>query len=289
MPVTHCPIHDEKSFEEATGNPNQLAAVYFYLQLDNLVGCASHIAHDFFRRPQLYTALGDRTTAGALARLHSRYGSDERVPSQEQREQIYTPLFGAQEGPAGAQGDFARLRDNLLEAAAAFAERVYDTGVEMLRERVRTAHRPLRDYLSGLHGDSVVWSAEHALTAVTRSLAYPILRDPGVAAVFGMSTPPRPEWPFVEDPNADKLIEEIAGQLLAPAADGRPALTRQSVSNRQRAALRGAEALTAVLEFREEDDPEDEGLTALITRCYTWGSALRSLSTTSVTVAGSTV
>jgi len=43
---------------------------------------------------------------------------------------------------------------------------VYDTGVEMLQERVRSAHRPLHEYLTGLLGDSVRWSREKALAGL---------------------------------------------------------------------------------------------------------------------------
>jgi hypothetical protein len=269
-------IRDEPSFGRVTSNPRQVAAAYFYLQLDCLVAHAYQVTLDFFRRPQLYTALGEPTIAPDLARLRAQYGNDERVPSQEQRDAIFLPLFG-QSGtsPAKGQGDFPRLRDELVNAAAAFAERVYDTGVEMLRERVRTTHRPFKDYLIGLHGDSLLWSTEEALTGAARALAYKILRNPGVCAVFGISTAPRAQWPFAEDSNADKLIEEVAKQLLVPT-NSHPAITREGISNRQRAALRGAEALATIVDFSEEGSNERD-LDLLITKCYTWGSALKSL------------
>jgi hypothetical protein len=41
------------------------------------------------------------------------------------------------------------------------------------------------------------------------------------------------------------------------------------------AALRGAEALATILDFSE--DGNDSDLDLLITKCYTWGSALKSL------------
>jgi hypothetical protein len=147
--------------------------------------------------------------------------------------------------------------------------------VEMLRERVRTTHRPFKDYLMGLQGDSLVWSTDEALTKVTHELAYPILRNQGVSSVFGISTAPKQQWPFAEDSNADKLVEEIAKQLLAPT-NSQPAITREGISNRQRAALRGAEALATILDFREKGTNWRD-LNLLITRCYTWGSALKCL------------
>jgi hypothetical protein len=265
-------ITDEGSFKNVT-NSRQVASAYFYLQLDCLVAYGYQVACDFFRRPHLYTALDGQ--AKELAKLRVQYGNDERVPSQEQRDEIFLPLFG-QSGtdPVNGQGDFPRLRDELVDAAAAFAERVYDTGEDMLRERVRTTHRPFKDYLIGLKGDSLGWSTDQALTGVTRKLAYPILRNPGVSSVFGISTPPKQQWPFAEDSNADKLVEEIAKQLLAPT-NAHPVITREGISNRQRAALRGAEALATILDFREPGSKDD--LDLLITKCYTWGSTLKCL------------
>lgn len=266
-------IVDDDSFENVTNDPHQIAGAYFFLQLDCLVSYAHQVALDFFRRPQLYTALG-RPTRDLLARLRAQYGNDERVPLQEQRDEIFTALFGqSSKGPANGQGDFPRLRDELVDGAAAFAERVFDTGVEMLRERVRTTHRPFKDYLTGLQGDSLVWSTDEALTGVTRKLSYRILRNRGVSAVFGISTPPKEQWPFTEDSNADKLVEEIAKELAA--TNSHPAITREGISNYQRAALRGAEALATIIDFDEEGSNDD--LDLLITKCYTWGAALRSL------------
>ncbi|WAU78449.1 hypothetical protein O1Q96_01010 (plasmid) [Streptomyces sp. Qhu-G9] len=269
----HHRITDEAGFTKVTSDARQVAAVYFYLQLDPLIDCAHHVAADFFRRPQLYTALGRQPLAPRLAELHARYGTDERIPSKAQRDVIYQAVFGRTVGGnQSAEGDFARLSADLISAAGAFAERVFDTGEEMLRERVRTSHRPLKDYLTGLAGDALEWAAADALAGIARDRAYTILRNAGVCSVFGISTPPRKEWPYVPDANADKLIEAIGQQL--GTGEG-PALTRESVSNRQRAALRGTEALISVLDFQE--DGSNEELTSLITRCYTWGAALRSL------------
>src|SRR5438876_609648 len=77
-------------------------------------------------------------------------------------------------------GDFPRWRDDLVSAAAAFSERVYDTGVAMLRARVQTTHRPFQEYLSGLDGASLKWSSRQSLPYLTDGSAYPILRNPGV-------------------------------------------------------------------------------------------------------------
>ena len=282
-------IKDLKSFKEITKEPNQVAGLYFFAVFDCLVGLSHRVAHDFFNRPHLYTDIGiaqgeheSVSIAPTLARLHARYGNDEYLLEDAQRRQIYTALFGPANGYGmNGDSDFARLRNELVNASAAFAERVYDTGVEMLKERVRSAHRPFHEYLTGLLGDSVRWSREKALASLTEEISYPILRNRGIAAVFGISKPPREEWPYAEDANGDKLVEEIARQLnwseYAPEMSGNvmPPLTREEVSNRQRAALRGGEALATIIHFDERSTEAD--LNRLISKCYTWGSALMSL------------
>jgi hypothetical protein len=269
-------INSKDSFNRATARPNEVAGLYFYLKLDCLVDYAYRVAVDFFRRPELYRDLGEPSINAKLARLGARYGSNERIPSQEQRDAIYLPIFGESSTYlTDGQSQFSRGRDGLVDAAAAFAERVFDDGVEMLRARVRTFHHTFKAWLIRLEGHSLQWSKEQALAGVTENLAYSILRNSGVAAVFGISSPPSELWPYTEDPNGDMLIEEISKQLVV-ATNSHTAITREGISNRQRTALRGAEALATIITF-DEGNSTDADLNLLITRCYTWGSALKSL------------
>ncbi|WP_329127477.1 hypothetical protein [Streptomyces sp. NBC_01465] len=258
-------INDAGSFAAVADDDRQLAALYAYANLDCLVDLAKLVAHDFFVRPQLYTDISDSEVLTELARLESRSGSHEYYLAPAQRRALFTPLFGDPE----AGGDFVRLREPFLEAASAFAQWSQASGIPMLRERVRTTHRPLREFLLGLRGSSVNWSRQ-VIGGLAERVAYPILRERGVIAVFGLNQPPGPAWPYREDANGDKVVEQIAGQLDTGAAQP---LTRESFGVRQRIALRGAEALAAVLQFREEDG--DEQLDALITRAYTWHATLK--------------
>jgi hypothetical protein len=289
MATTNSRIKDLKSFNEVTKEPHQIAGLYFYAMLDCLIDLARDVSRDFFDRPHLYTDVANAqikeesaSIAPILAKLHIRYGSDEYLLSKLQRQQIYAAIFGPVNS-YGMNGDsnFARLRNDLVNACAAFAERVYDTGVDMLRERVRSAHRPFQEYLTGFLGDSIRWSREETLASLTEEVVYPILRTRGIAAVFGISTPAREEWPYVEDANGDKLAEEIAKQLNESAHTSElrehvlPTLTRDRLSNLQRAALRGAEAIATSIDFDESSIDAD--LSRLISQCYTWGSALMGL------------
>jgi hypothetical protein len=293
--LTNHKISDLNSFNKVTGDPRQVAGLYFYSVLDCLVDLAYKVSYDFFKRPHLYIDLGPAqnnpielgstqhkgSTSPAfpsiLAKLHAQYGSNEFLPSTAQRDEIDLPIFGRVAGySTDEEGDFPRLRDELNNAAATFAERVFDTGVEMLRERVRTTHRPFQEYLIGLQGDSVQWSRGFALPQLTEDVSYTILRNKGVAGVFGIDKPPRGIWPYTEDSNGDKLVEAISKQLMWTDQPQDMCITREQVSNLQRVALRGAEAIATIIDFQETLGNSD--LDLLITKCYTWGAALMSLS-----------
>src|SRR3954471_9975529 len=131
MPIPKRRITDRESFLEVTRSPRDTAALYFHKQLDPYYESALVIAGDFVARPQLYTLIADADIVRKLAELRARCGSDELFPSQSQRVYIYSAVFGE----PGASDSFDKLRDDLIGAAKAFAERVFDTGVEMLRER----------------------------------------------------------------------------------------------------------------------------------------------------------
>jgi hypothetical protein len=269
-------ITDRASFDALTNDGQEVAGLYAYSKLDPLIDLACLVAADFFRRPHLYTRIDDDDLrgdndgmAGRLARLGSRIGSEEWYPSPAQRRLMYEPVFGPFDQTGAETGDFARLRDGLLTAAAAYAEWSQATGIPMLLERVRTEHRPLREYLNGVSGATVTWSRGKALPALADGEAYRVLGDARVIAVFGLTRAPRDGWPYLEDANGDKVVEEVSKALAAPERR----LTRESFSALQRVALRGSEALAAVQRFDERQD--DEALTALITRCYTWHAALK--------------
>jgi len=274
MPLTVYTIADLRSFRKTTNEPRQVAGIYFFSILDGLVELAYAVSKDFFKRPHLYTESDASSLAEIVARLRAKAGNDEKVPSKTQREQIYTPLFGPGHNgePDSNEVNFPRLRDDLVRAASAFAERVFDTGEAMLRERVRAAHRPLKEYLEGLLGASVRWSRDEALGGITEGLAYTILRERAITAVFGTSSPPTRDWPYTSDANGDKLVEEISRQL-PPAMNSAPPLNRERFSNLQRVALAGAEALATIIDA-SSDAIGDADLNVLITKVYTWGAAL---------------
>jgi hypothetical protein len=290
MAIPDHQISDLKSFEKVTGKQYPVAGIYFFYRLDCLVDLAHKISHDFFDRPELFT---DLTGAGGpaipplLAALHARYGSDEGVLNRQQRHAIYVALFGkslSTDDPADEEGDFRNLGDELMEACATFVETKFGDE-HSLRENVRQKHRLFKEYLTGLTGDSVAWSREHALPGVTEKRSYQILRNKGVSAVYGIATPPRAEWPYTFDSNADKLVEKVSKQLMWPDSsqkmdsNGKPEvhryISREEITNLQRTAIEGATAIATVLDVDSNATAADVDL--LIRKCYTWATALRNL------------
>jgi hypothetical protein len=278
MPIPNFRITSLDSFKEVTKEPRQLAGLYFYQLLDCLVDLAYEVSCDFRKRPQLYRQLGNQHISRTLARLNAKYGTDVDFLSAGQRSEIYLPIFDSWNASSGSDGaSFPILRNDLLRAVTAFAERAVDTGIEMLREGVRTAHRPFKDYLIEVQGDSVRFSKDVALAELTENNSYPILRDQGVAAVFGIAKHRAVEYPYATDPAEDLLVEQVSTQRTSQE-QSQPVVTRERISNLQRAALRGAEAIATALEFEEADQKQSNAdLDLMITKCYTWGTALQSL------------
>jgi hypothetical protein len=123
----------------------------------------------------------------------------------------------------------------------AFAERAVDTGVDMLRERVRTSLRPFRNYLIGVNTSSTRTLYAESLKPMGEAQCYPILRSSEVAAVFGLAKGDSGSYPYVTDPTQELAVEQMSAQITtAPRG-----LTRDRVSNLQRVAGRGAEAISS--------------------------------------------
>jgi hypothetical protein len=285
MAIPDHQISDLKSFETVTTKQYQVAGLYFFYKLDCLVDLAHEVTHDFFERPELFTDLG--AIAPTVAQLHARYGCEESFLNKQQRTAIYSALFGmsvSTDSPAGEEGNFPNLRDELLEACATFVETKFGDAPS-LRENVRQKHRLFKEYLTGLKGSSVSWSRDGALANLTEKVSYLILRNKGVSAVYGIATPPRDAWPYTFDSNGDKLIEKISKQLISPEnsaamhsndkAQIHKQTSREEITNLQRAAIEGAKAIATAIDVDEASNDNDVDL--FIRKCYTWSTSLRNL------------
>jgi hypothetical protein len=268
-------ITDPASFDRHTSGERAVAGLLFYKELDCLVDVAYRVSLDFFDQPQLYRDVPAGIVADLVA-LRTRYGCQEEFLSHEQRQAIFAGVFGDDHGAAfmnGAGGtpaaySFTVLRDQLLAAAAAFAERVFNTSEGMLRAAVRVMHVYLKDYLLDVTGASAEWSRGTGLPAIT-GLSYEILRDSQIAARFGVNEAAGAEWPFAVNANGSKLVEQISQ---TPMRAPMQPISRGVFNDEQQLALRGAEALATVIDYKD-NDPNRDRTDYLITKCYTWYAA----------------
>lgn len=258
-------IVDWASFDRRTSGKRAVAGLLFYKELDCLIDLAHCISLDFFDRPQLYRDVDDDVVRD-LTELRARYGYREDFLSREQRHEILTGIFGADEGASGADS-FPALRDQLLAAVAAFVERVFDTSEQMLRAAVRVMHVYLKDYLQDVTGASVGWSRMVGLPAIN-ARSYRILRDPQIAGRFGVNREPGIDWPVAVDANGSKLVEQISGTPMRVPTEH---ISRGMFNDKQQLALRGAEALATIIDYGGEPDAATVDL--LITKCYSWYAA----------------
>jgi hypothetical protein len=196
-----------------------------------------------------------------------------------ERQAIYSPIFGASDDLSAASSDFSRARDDLLRASTAVVDRANDSAISELSSSVIAAQQSFRDYLLSFHGDSVRFSKDTALSEMTERACYPILRDKAIAAVFGVSGTPSEDYPYAADSVTEMFIEQLASQLTfrVDKAQTRLPTSRVAIRSLQRTAIRGAEAIAAIIEFDSETDSDDSKVGALIVRCYEWRSALIAL------------
>jgi len=159
------------------------------------------------------------------------------------------------------------LRNQLLAASAAFAERVFDTSADLLRAVVRLWHVPFKAFLQDVSGASVHWSRTVGLLAIAETISYEILRDPRIASRFGIDVRPSAEWPFTIDAQGAKIVEEISGQLWGAERQ----ISRGHFNDKQQLALRGAEAIATVIDY--DGNPDPRFIDVLIRKCYTWYAA----------------
>jgi hypothetical protein len=288
-------ISDLESFDQHTRGDQALAGLYAFLKLDVLVQAAHKVSVDFFARPEIYRDPDIAAVAPELAALYARYGRHEEYLSGEQRHGIFSSLFEdeaegdapaafaeplpaengasasgcelrlASNGTSHASNHYARERDQLLAATAAFAERVFDTGERPLRDTVGVMIPGLRSYLRDLDHAMVQWAREVGLRKLTEKTSYKILRNRGIARAFGLQAPST-AWPYVEEANGTTLVAEISNRLGGH-------ITRQEFIDRQRLALRGAEAVATVLDVSDGNDVAGADLNLVISKCYTWYAA----------------
>lgn len=242
------------------------AELYELWTLDCVVDVAQAISLDFVARPRHYRRVSDRTAA-VLEQLKARLGHDPDWPDGAQRAAIFGAVFGSGNGDRSAQ--FHQASAGLRAAAAAFAERTFDTGVAMLRQRFRDSVIALRAHLSTLDGQAVDLGLRQTRAIFERARS--VFADPQVAATFGLPPAPKGDWPLagVYDGDGAYLVEEVS-QLLRPESRN-PSPERRFVV-RQRVATYGRATLIGVADDSHDWDSDDR-IDSLIANAYSWMAA----------------
>jgi hypothetical protein len=248
--------------------PQLIGHLYATWTLDCLIEIGYAVSVDFITRPQLYLS---EDIPDPIVDLRMSYGTDPRFPNTAQRQAMMMPVFGRSDGlrPDASTGTapFHVARKKLVDACIAFSERVVDTGIAMLEERVRSAIVPLRAHFEAFRGKSIQLTTQQ-MNAISNTVVS-ILQSPDVAKVFSVS-PPESGWPFdSDDPNGAKLVEN-AGSVLPLPQECKVGYTKFILL--QRVAREGVQALSLVL---TTNPSSEEQLLALISKVYTWGTSLR--------------
>jgi len=126
----------------------------------------------------------------------------------------------------------------------------------MLRDAVKRSHELFKAFLDGKYGSSVEWSRDRALGILTEEIVYPILRSEGIAQVFKVGRPPNADWPYVVDSKGGQLVQAISCELMKDQPEKK--ITEARFIDLQTTALRGAEALAAVIDFDIQDHGDEE-------------------------------
>lgn len=248
----------------------QLGLLYKRWVLD----CISEIGHsvsvDFSYRPELYKKVGDKT-ASQITAIQGQYGYTPNFPNKDIRLMLMKPIFGGSDSQMNRNDGsaFQTARMPVLAAAAGFAENAQPTAFPMHRERIRSAVVPFRRFMEDLEGDSL--SQTDIRISNIFNTAVSILKDPGVAAVFGIGETIDDKWPLDStDAEGAKLIEKITTQL-SDMSYG--IISRDKFVGMQRIAEKGQQSILRILETDIESN--DETLDLFSAQAFAWGSDLK--------------
>lgn len=245
-----------------------LATLYILWVLDCIVDLAYAVSKDFSARLQLYQNVKPDTVK-LLAKINGFYDHHPDFPGPEIRATLYRPIFG-ELGSDWQGGGNDRSRVYLLAAAVALAENYTATpqlGDASLIEAVRSASLPFRTRLLELEGCGFE-STYNRVTNIFET-AESILKDPGIAGVFGVAAIKDPDWPRKPDSNGARLVHQIRSQL--PDIPG-GLIKPDEFIQKQRMADQGHKSIVGILD--PEIDTDDAKLLQVNTHLYAWAREL---------------
>lgn len=248
----------------------QLGLMYKRWVLDCIPNLGYAVSLDFSHRPELYKQI-DTKTATLLTDMQSQYGYAPNFPNQDIRLMLMKPLLGLSDAHINRDNEsaFHTTRMPVLAAAAGFAENAQPTAFPMHRERNRSAIVPFRRLMEDFQGASL--NQSDLRTGKIFDSASSILKDIGVAMVFGINGKIDKNWPLNStDSEGAKLVEKITTQLPDMPYG---VISRDKFVGMQRIAEKGFQSIFKILETDIETD--DEVLDLLIAQLYAWGSDLK--------------
>jgi hypothetical protein len=261
--------------DQMLDNESSLVAdMYGRWTLDCVIEVARSVSLDLVSRPRHYRGI-PMETATALENFKALVGNHPYWPDQAQRAAIYGALIGDSDGRTGTDrtAQFHHASNKVRAAAIKYAERVYDTGEEMLRNAFLDAVVTLKSYLNQLQGRSVTLG--NAQTRAIFQAAVGVLSDQEVARVFGLQPAPGGNWPLagVYDGNGAYLLEEIT-RVLHPTTAG--LISQRQFIVMQRITSYGWQTIAWILgQIPARDDQLNAR--ALIQIAYSWATALSDL------------
>jgi hypothetical protein len=233
-----------------------LGTMYKRYVLDYIIDIAHAISIDFSSRIHLYRNI-DQATATNLTNLQSNYGFTGNFPNKETRTILYMPIFGKLGsdgwGNANSGSDWQTWRLKVLAASVALAENFSSTpqiGDSSLIEGVRSPSVNFINHMLDFEGASLTQT--DARIKEIFKISESILKDKGVAAVFGVNGAIDPKWPLLSrDSNAVTMVHQVTTQLPNNLWGE---INREKVRHLEEIANRGEKAIIGILDPKFETD-----------------------------------
>ena len=251
----------------------EIAALYKYFVLDNIIELAYAVASDVVNRPSQYPVLD---VAEELFELRYQYGFNEKNLTAQYRKAMYSPIFGDNVIPSSTNkiSPFVEASKGLVTASTEYIRSNAAFSEDQRAQGVEASIQTLKSYISGLKGDTV--KKEVKCIKAEFDNCKKILQSPNIASAFGVGTPPNSKWPdAADDTNGSKLIEAIS-QKLKP--DLSPSVTQNRFNIQRQVAILGSDLIDLVDAYPSTDKDAKARLKDIVSKTYQWKSMLDQLS-----------
>jgi len=267
------PIISRDTFTKATSSADgrAIAGLFFFRALDLLFDLAYWLATDFFARPDVYTDVED-DVAESLTRLRFAYGTTVDLPNRDQREIVYSAVFGPWDAssPTASSSGFARLGEQLYQVSKPIVEISVSTGLPSLISRFRDKLVEVQSELQATKGTSLNTSEVKVLDPFAEQTAYKVVRSVKLGVIFRSGGVAATEFPYGADARREKFVAEACTELSA-GKEKAASINRDDVVNLRTLATTGADAIAETI--AAGSGPDDAEVLDLAQRWYRFGGA----------------